>query len=66
MDVFGLQPYDIGVELEQETFLERELKRCWTSFSSKDRAYIKQFLRDSTSFFRTSLDWHLLEAMVTC
>ena len=66
MDVLGLKPYDTEVELEQETFLKRELKRCWTSFFPKDWAYIKQFLRDSTSFFCTSLDWYLLEAMVTC
>ena len=36
-----------------------------TSFSSKDWAYIKQFLGDATSLFRTPLDWHLLEAIVT-
>ena len=54
------------VELERETFYGREPKRWWTSFSSKDRAYIQQFLRDATSLFRTSLDLHLLEAIVTC
>ena len=54
------------MELDRENFHERELKRWWTSFSSKYRAYIKQFLGEATSLFRTSLDWHLLEAIVTC
>ena len=66
MDVLGLKTYDIVVELERETFHKRELKRWWTSFSSKDRAYIKQFLGNATSLFCTPLDCHLLEAMVTC
>ena len=66
MDVLGLKTYDTVVELKQETFHKRKLKRWWTSFSSNDRAYIKQFLGDATSLFRTSLDWHLLEAIVTC
>ena len=54
------------VELEQETFHEKELKRWWGSFSCKDQAYIKLFLGDATSVFCTSLDWHLLEAITTC
>ena len=66
MDVLGLKTYDTVVELEWETFHERELKRWWTSFSSKDWAYIKQFLGDAISLFSTSLDWHLLEAITTC
>ena len=66
MDVLRLKAYDSMVELEWETFHERELKRWWTSFSSQDWAYIKQFLKDATSLFCTFLDWHLLEAMVTC
>ena len=41
MDVLGLKTYDTVVELEWETFHERELKSWWTSFSSKDWAYIK-------------------------
>jgi len=41
MDVLGLKTYDNLVELEWENFHERELKRWWNSFSSKDRAYIK-------------------------
>jgi len=66
MNVLGLKTYDFVVELERETFHERELKRWWISFSSKDRAYIKQFLKDATSLFRTPLDWHLREAIITC
>ena len=66
MDVLGLKTYDTVVELDWETFHERELKSWWTSFSSKDWAYIKQFLKDATLLFHTSLDWHLLEAIVTC
>ena len=65
-DALGFKSYDTVVELERQTFHERELKIWWTSFSSKDRAYIKQFLRDATSLFCTPLDWHLLEAIVTC
>ena len=65
MDVLGHKTYDTMVELEQETFHEKELERWWTSFSSKDRAYIKQFLGKATSLFCTSLDWHLLDAIVT-
>jgi len=34
-------------------------------FSAKDWAYIQQSLGDATSLFCTSLDWHLLEAIVT-
>ena len=56
MDVLGLKTNDTVVELKWETFHERELKRWWTSFSSKDWAYIKQSLEDATSLFRTSLD----------
>jgi len=56
MDVLGLKTYNTMVELEWETFHERELKRWWTSFSSKDQAYIKQFLRDATSLFHIPLD----------
>ena len=41
MDVLRLKTYDTMVELERETFHERELKSWWTSFSSKDWAYIK-------------------------
>ena len=41
IDVLGLKTYDTVVELEWETFHERELKRWWTSFSSMDQAYIK-------------------------
>ena len=66
MDAFGFKSYDRVVELERQTFHERELKRWWASFSFKDRAYIKQFLGDATSLFHTPLDWHLLEAIVTC
>ena len=58
MDVLGLKTYDTVVELKQETFHKRELKRWWTSFSSNDRAYIKQFLGDATSLFHSTLDWH--------
>ena len=56
MDVLGLKTYDIVVKLEWETFHERELKRLWGSFFSKDQAYIQQFLGDATSVFRTPLD----------
>ena len=66
MDVLLLKTYHTVVKLERETFHERELIRWWTSFSSKDRAQIKQFLGDATSLFLTSLDWHLLEAIITC
>ena len=41
MDVLRLKTYDTVVELERETFHERELKKWWTSFSSKDLTYIK-------------------------
>jgi len=41
MDVLRLKTYDIVVLLKWETFHERELKRWWTSFSSKDQAYVK-------------------------
>ena len=66
MDVLLLKTYHTVVKLERETFHERELIRWWTSFSSKDRAQIKQFLGDATSLFLTSFDWHLLEAIITC
>ena len=65
MDDLGIKTYDIVVELKLETFHEKELRNWWNSFSSKDRAYIKQFLRDVTLLFHTSLDWHLLKAIVT-
>ena len=51
MDILGLKTYNTVVELEQETFHERELKRWSISFSSKDRAYIKQFLEDADHSF---------------
>jgi len=41
MDVLRLKTYDTVVELERETFHERELKKWWTLFSSKDLTYIK-------------------------
>ena len=66
MDVLQLKTYDTVVELEQETFHKRELKKWWGSFSSKDRAYIQQFLGDTTLVFHTPLDWHLLKAIATC
>jgi len=66
MEALGFKSYDTTMELERQTFHKRELKRWWTSFSSKDRAYIKQFLRDAISLFHTPLDWHLLEAIVNC
>ena len=66
MDALGFMSYDTVVELERQNFHERELKRWWTSFSSKDRAYIKQFLGDATSLFHSTLDWHLLEVIITC
>lgn len=66
MDILGVRTYDTVVELEQETFYERELKKWWSSFSCKDQAYIKWFLGDATSVFRTPLDWNLLEAIPTC
>ena len=66
MDVLGLKTYDTVVELEWETFHEKELKSWWALFTSKDRAYIQQFLEDATSLFCISLDWHLLEAIITC
>ena len=66
MDALGFKSYDIDIELEWQTFKNRELERWWASFSSKGRAYIKQFLGDATSLFLTPLDWHLLEAIVTC
>ena len=64
MDVLRFKTSDTVVELEWETFHKRGLKRWWTSFSSNDWAYIKKFLGDATSLFRTSLDWHLLEAII--
>ena len=50
MDALGFKSYDTVVELE------RELKRWWASFFSKDRAYIKWFLGDAISLFHISLD----------
>jgi len=41
IDVLGLKTYNNVVKLEREIFHDRELKRWWTSFSSKDQAYIK-------------------------
>ena len=66
MDAIGFESYDTVVEFERQTFLERELKRWWASFFFKDQAYIKRFLGYATSLFHTTLDWHLLEAIVTC
>ena len=59
MDVLGLKTYDTVVELERETFHEKELKSWWALFTSKDRAYIQQFLEDATSLLCNSVDWHL-------
>ena len=66
MDALRFKSFDIVVELKRQTVHERELRRWWTAFSSKDRVYIKQFLGDATSLFCTPLDWLLLEAIVTC
>jgi len=41
MDALGFKSYNTIVELERKTFHERELKRWWALFSSKDRGYIK-------------------------
>ena len=63
MGALGTHSYDTLVELEWESYYEKNLRRWWSSFSCGDRAFIWQLLGDATALLHTTLDWHLLEVI---
>ena len=65
MDVHGAHSYNTLVKLERESYYEKQFRRCLSSFSCGDQAFILQLLRDTTALLHTSLDWHLLEVITS-
>ena len=66
MDALGAHSYDALVKLEREAYHEKKLRRCWSSISCCDRAFIQQLVVDATALLHTTLDWHLLEVIISC
>ena len=66
MDALGAHSYNTLVELERESYYEKKLRRWLSSFFYGDQAFIQQLLGNATAFLHTTLDWHLLEAIISC
>ena len=56
--------YDALVALEKESFFGKKLMR-WSSFSCSGWVLLQRLLGDATALLHTTLDWHLLEVIVS-